>query len=111
MSGWGTKNDTKWDSKEDTRHHHHSSVNARPASYYRDKEPPETAWFNAGSNGSRRSAAADDQHSGETRSRSRVAQSNDDNYYSEPDETRQPFLHRPLPGSSPIIPLLQLKHA
>ncbi|CAA7053062.1 unnamed protein product [Microthlaspi erraticum] len=86
MSGWGTKHVSKWDSKEDTQHHlHRSSVNVKPASYYRDKEPPETACFNAESNGSR----------------SRVAENNDDNYYSEPDETRQqPYFHRS--GSSSI---------
>lgn len=92
MSGSGRKRVSKWDSKEDT-HHHHSSANTKSGSYYRD-EDPEPVRFNAESNGSRRSVAAEDQHSGEGRTRSRVAQNNDNSYYSEQDETRQQFFHR-----------------
>jgi len=79
MSGLGRKRVSKWDSKEDT-HHHHSSVNANSASYYRDKES-EPVRFNAESNG-------------EARTRSRVSQNNDNSYFSEQDGTRQQFVRR-----------------
>lgn len=92
MSGSGRKSVSKWDSKEDA-HYHHSSVNVKSGSYYRDKEP-EPVRFNAESNGSRRSAAAEDQHPGEARIRSRVSENNDNSYYSEQDETRQQFFRR-----------------
>ncbi|KAL1221586.1 Zinc finger CCCH domain-containing protein 38 [Cardamine amara subsp. amara] len=80
MSGLGRKRVSKWDSKEDTHPHHHSSINETSDAYYRDKEP-EPVRFNAESNG-------------EARTRSRVSQNNDNSYYSEHDETRQQFLHR-----------------
>lgn len=92
MSGLGRKRVSKWDSKEDI-HHHHSSVNANSGSYYRDKES-EPVRFNAESNSSRRTAAVDDLHPSEARTRSRVSQNNDDSYYSEQDDTRQQFFHR-----------------
>ncbi|KAG7582455.1 Zinc finger CCCH-type [Arabidopsis suecica] len=79
MSGLGRKRLSKWDSKEDT-HHHHSSVNANSGSYYRDKES-EPVRFNAESNG-------------EARTRGRVSQNNDNSYFSEQDDTRQQFFPR-----------------
>lgn len=79
MSGLGRKRLSKWDSKEDT-HHHHSTVNANSGSYYRDKES-EPVRFNAETNG-------------EARTRSRVSQNNDNSYFSEQDDTRQQFFPR-----------------
>ncbi|CAN8270261.1 unnamed protein product [Cochlearia groenlandica] len=99
MSGPVRKRVSKWDSNEDTHHNHHSSLNTKSDTYYRDKDP-EPVGFNVESttNGSRRrsTAAADEQqqHHSEARTRSRVSQDNDNRYYSEQDETRQQFFRR-----------------
>lgn len=92
MSGSGRKHVSKWDSKEDT-HHHHPSVDVTSGSHYRDKDP-QPVLFNAGRNANASRRSSEDQHSGQARTRSRVSQNNDNSYYSEQDETRQQFSHR-----------------
>ncbi|XP_010487786.1 PREDICTED: zinc finger CCCH domain-containing protein 38-like [Camelina sativa] len=92
MSGLERTRVSKRGSKEET-HHDHSSLNANSASYYRDKES-EPVRFNAESNGCRRSAAVNNQHPGQARTRSIVSQNNDNSYYSEQDDTRQQFFPR-----------------
>ncbi|KAH0943427.1 hypothetical protein HID58_003064, partial [Brassica napus] len=92
MSGLGRKHVSKWDSKEDT-HHHHPSVDVTSGSHYRDKDP-QPVLFNAGSNANASRRSSEDQHSSQARTRGRVSQNNDNSYYSEQDETRQQFSHR-----------------
>ncbi|KAF8100190.1 hypothetical protein N665_0229s0020 [Sinapis alba] len=87
MSGSGRKHVSKWDFKEDT----HPNIDVNSGSHHRDKEA-EPVRFNADSNASMRSV--DNQHSGQARTRSRALQHNNNNYYSEHDETRQQFSHR-----------------